>query len=157
MSVGDDNSRVDMKAVMAEAEAAGQNRLLPCQSSPQSVIWSNASTRTPQHMPEPSTPTKSSKLDTPLTWRTNVDLAGSRGNPPATPPTSSSFPSLGMPTAREGVRPPMHSSLSATRPSQVPSTSNQSVLPGMGPVITPTRQTTPGKSVTPNFKSPNAV
>ncbi|KDR81018.1 hypothetical protein GALMADRAFT_241641 [Galerina marginata CBS 339.88] len=136
--------RVDMKAVMAEA--ASQN---------QPVSTRNPATYGLSHSPRvQSTPLvnegpsliapsrSSSKSGVTMSWRVNTELADTRTLAPSTPPTPTPLASSSLP--KDGPRPPVTASASKAQ-FQQSTTPGRSQPPGLGPVITPSRQT-PSKS-----------
>ena len=140
--------RVDMKAVMAEAAAAIQTaRYLALFNSPRSSVMRGATTSVPNEA-SPSKAGLSKTLTStptalPLTWRAVPDpnAATARGLVlPATPPTpsprtnSDSTPSKDTTLRLSSVAGP------STKPQPQPPTPARSQLPGLGPVITPSRQ-----------------
>ncbi|KAF9483060.1 hypothetical protein BDN70DRAFT_874303 [Pholiota conissans] len=143
--------KVDMKMVMAEAAAATQSKPQPVRLP----VTSRASTsKVPLPRPnEPSTPTKiSPRTDAPLTWRAipkpNVEPIGSHSEGPSVQSTPPSMPSNTTPVKSmlSGTRPPASPSPSVSRASQ------SLGAPGLGPVITPTRQM-PLKSSSPQVRN----
>ncbi|KAF8174215.1 hypothetical protein BJ912DRAFT_1147572 [Pholiota molesta] len=124
--------RVDMKAVMAEAAAAAAHSQSPSVRPPGSSRASASKAPIPRPS-EASTPTKGSpRTDAPLTWRAipkpNVEAIGTRSEvPPAqrTPPAATSTSAVG----------PVKGMLSG----------QSAATPGLGPVITPTRQASSSK------------
>lgn len=154
-----------MKTVMAEA--ASQSQPSPSRHPFVQGLSSSsrpAVTRTPQTAGggagpsnDPSgslTPSKQalrqpSGSGSPMTWRVNVDPNTARGLSmrPSTPPTSSAFASgspKDVPNARPVAGP---SSSSKVQGAAAPTTPGRGTQPpGLGPVITPTRQTSSSKT-----------
>ncbi|OSX64580.1 hypothetical protein POSPLADRAFT_1073959 [Postia placenta MAD-698-R-SB12] len=147
--------RVDMKAIMAEAEtAAAPKRPAPI---PVARVSSGGATPTPRGTPprDGSKPLK--PLIPPTATATPRTVSGSSWRIPSTAKPGSSPPN----TAAGGSRPDASASLVAKRAPAVsrpqasttpPTTPKKaSRPPGLGPVITPTKQSAPSKS------SPSAI